>query len=70
MDGVVNPQKENKWTYELAGGGDDEVEHVADAVGLKKAAARVIRLPLQLARREALQPLQVLMDHPRRLQHH
>ena len=69
MDGVVNPEKEKKGTYELAGGGDDEVEHVADAVGLKEAVARISGLPLQLAHREPLQPLQVLMGRPRRLQH-
>ena len=56
-------------TYELVGGGDDEVEHVADAVGLEEAVARVGGVPLQLAHREPLQPLQVLVRRPRRLQH-
>ena len=56
-------------TYELVGGGDDEAEHVADAVGLEEAVARVGGVPLQLAHREPLQPLQVLVRRPRRLQH-
>jgi hypothetical protein len=37
----MNPQKEKKWTYELAGGGDDVVEHVANTVGLKRWSRRL-----------------------------
>jgi hypothetical protein len=55
--------------YELVGGGDDEVQHVADPVGLEDAVPRVGGLPLQLAYGEPLQPLQVLVRRPRRLQH-
>lgn len=42
---------------------------MADAVGLEEAVAGVGGVPLQLAHREPLQPLEVLVRRPRGLQH-
>ena len=55
--------------YELVGGGDDDVDDVADAVGLEESAARVGGVALQLAHGQALEPLQVLVRRARGLQH-